>query len=60
MVTTQGLLEQKPLLVVNVFFTNTAIELRRLYLQDDSSDIGTASRYLIRALPPHLAARNAQ
>ena len=43
------------MLLVNVydFFTNTAIKLRRLYLLDDVSGIGTPRwllSYLIRAL----------
>ena len=40
------------------FFNKTATELRRLYLPDDSSDIGTPRwllSYLIRTLHPHLA-----
>ena len=37
-VTAHSLLEQRPMPLVNVFFTDTANELR-LYLPDDSSDI---------------------
>ena len=55
-----GLMEQRPMLLVDVyeFFNKTATELRRVYLPDDSSDIGTPRwllSYLIRTLNPHLA-----
>ena len=55
-----GLMEQRPMLLVDVyeFFNETTTELRRVYLPDDSSDIGTPRwllSYLIRTLHPHLA-----
>ena len=60
-VTAHGLLEQRPMLRVNVFFTDTANELGgSTYQMIALTYVDTASSYLIRALPSHLAARNAQ
>ena len=56
-----GLLEQKPMLLVDIydFFTNTASALRSLYLPDDTSDVASPRwllSFLIKALQVHHSA----